>query len=235
MDSVKQQKQYVNQQAVKLQREVVLNYPVQNSFKHIQSNALKNQLLKQHRYMTKGLHKEGGFYCIDIDTDQMDLNQKLYESLVHKKAAPSKTIVLDQTMLPSVMGQETTQQNQASSPSLHGAPTKSTIDLHKKSSLFNFGFLETHWTTQELSKKSVVHPVSNNMSAEFSNTEFRDARAHRNEVTQSRGNSDAGESPEQKDGRISAQHDMTFMNREFQRLKTPVARASVDVTLSKIP
>mmetsp|Transcript_5894 Transcript_5894/g.9559 ORF Transcript_5894/g.9559 Transcript_5894/m.9559 type:complete len:85 (+) Transcript_5894:352-606(+) len=28
IDSVKQQKQYVNQQAVKLQREVVLNYPV---------------------------------------------------------------------------------------------------------------------------------------------------------------------------------------------------------------
>mmetsp|Transcript_5894 Transcript_5894/g.9560 ORF Transcript_5894/g.9560 Transcript_5894/m.9560 type:complete len:83 (+) Transcript_5894:826-1074(+) len=82
------------------------------------------------------------------------------------------------------MGQES-KKNQASSASLQGVPTKSTIDLHKKSSLFNFGFLETHGTTQELSKKSVVQPISNNMSADFSNTEIRDfdRNPRLNEVT----------------------------------------------------
>jgi len=32
--------------------------------------------------MSKGLHQGGDFYCIDIDKDKMDINQKLYESLV---------------------------------------------------------------------------------------------------------------------------------------------------------
>jgi hypothetical protein len=64
----------VNQQAVKLQREVIQNYPVQNSFKHIQTNAMKNQLIKQQNYMKAGLHRGADFYCIEIDKKQKDHN-----------------------------------------------------------------------------------------------------------------------------------------------------------------